>query len=175
MTSQEAFDNFKKSVYKKTGIDLNQYKEKQMRRRLNSLLRKRGFEKYGDYWNAIRKDQQLTNKGVYPQDRVKGVRPDFIDKYFTKDGNSYQIHKKIRECVTFEKQNMLEDKFGHNFDLILCRNVMIYFTEEAKSELYKKFYNALKKGGILFVGSTEQIFDARKLGFKSISTFFYQK
>ena len=49
------------------------------------------------------------------------------------------------------------------FDLIICRNVLIYFTEEAKDILYHKFSNALKKNGIFFVGSTEQIFNAREI------------
>jgi len=59
--------------------------------------------------------------------------------------------------------------------LILCRNVVIYFTEETKSRLYRRFADAMRPGGVLFIGSTEQIFLARELGLKSVATFFYQK
>ena len=60
-------------------------------------------------------------------------------------------------------------------DLIVCRNVLIYFTEEAKDELFKKFANSLADDGILFVGSTEQIFNPSKYGLEVEDTFFYRK
>ncbi|NLV63955.1 MAG: chemotaxis protein CheR, partial [Clostridiaceae bacterium] len=56
-----------------------------------------------------------------------------------------------------------------------CRNVLIYFTEEAKANIYKAFNRSLVHGGILFLGSTEQIIGSVKYGFKPIQTFFYQK
>ena len=59
--------------------------------------------------------------------------------------------------------------------MILCRNVVIYFTDEAKTEIYKKFNESLKPGGILFVGSTEQIINYRELNYSSVKSFFYQK
>ena len=59
--------------------------------------------------------------------------------------------------------------------MIVCRNVMIYFTEEAKNEIYFKFANALADKGILFVGSTEQIIGSEKFGFDGIQSFFYEK
>ncbi|MDF2631096.1 MAG: cheR, partial [Symbiobacteriaceae bacterium] len=54
------------------------------------------------------------------------------------------------------------------------RNVVIYFTEEAKDELYRRFHRALKPGGILFVGGTESLLKARELGYASVSPFFYR-
>jgi chemotaxis protein methyltransferase CheR len=59
--------------------------------------------------------------------------------------------------------------------LIVCRNVVIYFTEEAKREIYEKFYKSLVPGGMLFVGSTEQIIDYKEIGFTSPKLFFYEK
>jgi len=59
--------------------------------------------------------------------------------------------------------------------MIVCRNVMIYFTEEAKEEIYKKFNAALAPEGFLFVGSTEQIIQPAVLGYKSFRSFFYRK
>ena len=77
--------------------------------------------------------------------------------------------------VRFQQQDLLKDSFGTGFDLILCRNVVIYFTEESKQRLYRKFCDALRPRGVLFIGSTEQIFQSRELGLQSIATFFYQK
>jgi len=58
---------------------------------------------------------------------------------------------------------------------IVCRNVLIYFTEDAKLEIYKKFNDSLVKGGCLFVGNTEQIINYKDLGYESSELFFYRK
>ncbi len=73
------------------------------------------------------------------------------------------------------QQNLLTDRFEEQYDLIICRNVMIYFTEEAKHELYHKFSRALRPGGVLFVGSTEQIFNPSTYQLNTEDTFFYKK
>lgn len=77
--------------------------------------------------------------------------------------------------MEFKKLDLLKDPFPNNMDLITCRNVMIYFTEEAKKMLYNKFYNSLSQKGVFFVGSTEQIISPERYNFKSIGTFFYKK
>jgi chemotaxis protein methyltransferase CheR len=69
----------------------------------------------------------------------------------------------------------LTDRFDKDYDLIICRNVVIYFDNPAKETLYRKFSEALKPGGILFVGSTERIFNYREIGLKTVAPFFYQK
>lgn len=56
----------------------------------------------------------------------------------------------------------------------MCRNVVIYFTEEAKDGIYRRFYESLVPGGTLFVGSTEQIVNYRELGYISERSFFYK-
>ena len=60
-------------------------------------------------------------------------------------------------------------------DLIVCRNVVIYFTDEAKERIYQRFGKSLNKDGVLFVGSTEQIFNPCEYQLKLLDTFFYQK
>ena len=60
-------------------------------------------------------------------------------------------------------------------DLIVCRNVLIYFTEEAKNEIFKKFYDSLNREGVLFIGSTEQILNDKTIGFDRKDSFFYSK
>ena len=113
--------------------------------------------------------------GLYNEKSIAGVPDEYKRKYFTKIGNSYQISDDIKKCVTFQQHNLLKDKYFENYHLIVCRNVVIYFTEEAKAEIYKKFANSLVKGGMLFIGSTEQIVTYRECGFERATSFFYKK
>ncbi|WP_062356341.1 CheR family methyltransferase [Bacillus kwashiorkori] len=113
--------------------------------------------------------------GIYQERALNEVPEQIKEKYFIQEQNHYKVDEKLKKVVTFKKQNLLAERFDQHFDLIVCRNVLIYFTEEAKMMLYKKFSEALKIGGILFVGSTEQIFDAEQYGFESFDTFFYKK
>lgn len=113
--------------------------------------------------------------GIYPDRSLVEVPDEIKRKYFTKDGIFFKVNDEIKRTVTFKKHNLLADSFDNNFDLIVCRNVLIYFTEDAKEVLYKKFSAALKSGGILFVGSTEQIFNPQNFGFETEDTFFYRK
>ena len=113
--------------------------------------------------------------GAYPERSLNEVPEEMKRKYFTRDGSFYHVADEIKKTVTFRKQNLLADQFGGPYDLIVCRNVLIYFTEEAKDSLYHKFSAALEKDGIFFVGSTEQIFNPGKYNFDTEDTFFYRK
>ena len=105
------------------------------------------------------------------------IKLPLIYKYFIKTdcSDQYIIRDKIKETVEFKQINLLDDAFPKQNNLILCRNVMIYFTEEAKIKLYKKFNSALADEGIFFVGNTEQIIMPQNYGFVSIKNFFYKK
>lgn len=113
--------------------------------------------------------------GVYPERSLNEVPEPMKQKFFSREGSFYNISEDIKKTVLFKKQNLLADEFGGPYDLIVCRNVLIYFTEEAKDSLYHKFSGALKKGGIFFVGSTEQIFNPGRYHLESAETFFYRK
>ena len=117
-----------------------------------------------------------AKKGVYNENEIKAMRPDRKQKYFTKTADGkFAINPEIKSVIEFKRHNLLKDKFETGFDLILCRNVVIYFTEDAKDVLYTNFFNSLKPGGILFVGATEAILNYRKMGYTSFKPFFYQK
>ncbi|MCM3596954.1 protein-glutamate O-methyltransferase CheR [Metabacillus idriensis] len=113
--------------------------------------------------------------GMYPERSLAELPGEMKSKYFVQDGAGYQISKEIIETVQFKKHNLLSDPFESGFDLIICRNVLIYFTEDAKNMLYHKFSRALKNGGIFFIGSTEQIFYSQQYDLESAGTFFYRK
>lgn len=118
---------------------------------------------------------QTAKNGIYPEKSLKEVPREVVQKYFEKDGRFFRVKDEILRTVTFKQHNLLHDRYESGFDLIVCRNVMIYFTDEAKDQIYMNFSKSLKPGGILFVGSTEQIFNPSKYGFESIETFFYRK
>jgi chemotaxis protein methyltransferase CheR len=113
--------------------------------------------------------------GIYPERSLSELPEEMKHKYFEADGAGYKISKDIIRTVQFKKHNLLAEPFEDGFDLIVCRNVLIYFTEEAKHVLYQKFSKALKKDGIFFVGSTEQIFYSDQYDLESAGTFFYKK
>lgn len=114
--------------------------------------------------------------GIYPERSLAEVPNDMKKKYFKQEQSGfYKISDEIKRTVTFKKHNLLGDPFDSGYDLIVCRNVLIYFTEDAKHILYDKFSQALKKNGVFFVGSTEQIFNPSKYSLETIDTFFYRR
>lgn len=118
---------------------------------------------------------QKAKLGLYPERSLAEVPKPVQVKYFDQEGQFYKVKDEIKRTVNFKKHNLLKDHYESNFDLIVCRNVMIYFTEEAKDQIYANFSKALRPGGILFVGSTEQIFNPAKYDFEVEDTFFYRK
>ncbi|KEQ26090.1 CheR family methyltransferase [Paenibacillus tyrfis] len=248
---------FIKKVKDYTSIDLSQYKEAQMKRRLTTLRMKKGYTTFASFFEAMAKDKELfyefldrmtinvsefwrnpnrwevleqkflpdmlrksrkvkcwsaacstgeepytlamilaelnaqdsvvlatdidegalekAKKAIYLDRSVRDVPAKYLQKYYRQENLTYHIADSLKKSIRFQKQNLLVDTFDTGFDLIVCRNVMIYFTEEAKHLLYHKFANALKPGGILFVGSTEQIFSPGQYGLESAETFFYRK
>ncbi|MCR5627398.1 MAG: protein-glutamate O-methyltransferase CheR [Lachnospiraceae bacterium] len=253
------YEEFKKSVFALTKIDLSAYKEKQMRRRIDSLVEKNGFDNYPDYAKALKANKDIFDEfinfitinvsefyrnpeewknldktyfpeiikkfgqrpkiwsaacstgdepyslvmalskhipmanikinatdldktvmakakvGLYNAKSIAGVPDEFKKKYFTQVGPSFQISDEIKSHVTFKEHNLLKDRYDTNYDMIICRNVLIYFTEEAKDQVFRKFAASLKKGGILFIGSTEQIMNYKDMGYARRSSFFYEK
>lgn len=253
------YEYFKKEILALTTIDLNSYKEKQMKRRIDTLIAKNkivGYDKYvqalkteqtrfeefvnyitinvsefyrnPDQWRFLDQtvipeligrfgknlkiwsaacstgdepyslvmalsrhiplnqikiyatdlDKQVIAKakvGLYGEKSIASVPEDLKKKYFTQVGPSYKIADEIKARVEFKEHNLLKDAYPKDYHMIVCRNVLIYFTEEAKDEVFRKYYKALADGGILFIGSTEQIMNYREIGFDRKSSFFYVK
>jgi chemotaxis protein methyltransferase CheR len=117
---------------------------------------------------------QKAMLGVYTERSIREIPQNYM-KFLRREGSLYYISDEIKQWVTFQKQNLLNDEFEIGYDLIVCRNVMIYFTEPAKNLLYHKFSQALRPGSILFIGSTEQIFHPEQFGLEIADTFFYRK
>ncbi len=253
------YEKFKDAVLGLTKIDLNAYKERQMKRRIDALIAKHGIKGYEDYVQVLKTDKarfeefvnyltinvsefyrnsdqwqvmdreiipELISKygkklkiwsaacstgdepyslvmalsrhiplnmihiiatdldkqviakakvGLYNEKSIAAVPDDLKKKYFTKIGLSYQISDEIKSKVEFKEHNLLGNDYPRDCNMIVCRNVLIYFTEEAKDEVFKKFYQSLKPGGILFIGSTEQIINHRDIGYERKNSFYYER
>jgi chemotaxis protein methyltransferase CheR len=118
---------------------------------------------------------EKAKKGEYASGDIKNVKKEYVDKYFIQSGEKYSISPKLRGIVSFKKHDLILERYETDFDLIVCRNVVIYFNQDVKNEIYKKFSSSLKKGGLLFVGATESIYNYRDYGFEKSSTFIYKK
>ena len=86
-----------------------------------------------------------------------------------------KVSSEITSRVTFKQADLLRDPYPKDMHLIVCRNVLIYFTEEAKDDIFRKYYANLAPGGILFIGSTEQIINYKDIGFVRKNSFYYEK
>jgi chemotaxis protein methyltransferase CheR len=121
-------------------------------------------------------DKQIIAKakvGLYTDKSIENVPADFKKKYFTQVGPSFKISDEIKSRVEFKQHNLLKDPYPTSYHLIVCRNVLIYFTEEAKNEVFRKFSASLMKDAVLFIGNTEQIITYKDIGFDRLSSFYY--
>lgn len=118
-----------------------------------------------------------AQQGIYHKDSMKNLSEDVKRKYFTSVGNDcFQVKDEVRKLVVFKVFNLMETiPFRKNpFDLIFCRNVMIYFDMQTKIDLVNRFYDVIAPGGYLFIGHAESVpRDSTK--FKYIKPAIYQK
>ncbi|HLZ26786.1 MAG TPA: protein-glutamate O-methyltransferase CheR [Chloroflexota bacterium] len=109
---------------------------------------------------------------------IRNVGKERMERWFTLDGNGRHTLKPApRALVSFKQHDLLKDRapLGAPFDLVCCRNVVIYFTEAAKDRIYAGFVDALRPGGLLFIGATEAIMQPTPLGLQVVGPGFYQK
>ncbi|MBQ8780934.1 MAG: protein-glutamate O-methyltransferase CheR [Oscillospiraceae bacterium] len=97
--------------------------------------------------------------GIYKTDMLKDVPPEWIKKYFRKlDADTYQVIDRIRNMIEFRQFNLMDKIICRKpYDLISCRNVMIYFEMDTKNALVERFYDVTKEGGYLFIGHAESV------------------
>ena len=265
------YAEFKLQVFKKSGIDLNLYKQQQMHRRLLNMVERANVRDFMEYYHILDRDpkefavfldrmtinvselfrnpekwQELREKvlpprlekrrglkiwsagcsygaepyslailldqiapgrehtihasdldktilakaaeGRFTEADMRNLDPAVKTKYFTRLTGSaavnapadfcpaWQVNPDIRRRVAFRSHNLLASRFEENYyDLICCRNVVIYFTDEAKEALFRRFREALMPSGTLFVGGTERIFNYREIGLDTTLPFFYHR
>ncbi|ACX53099.1 MCP methyltransferase, CheR-type [Ammonifex degensii KC4] len=117
----------------------------------------------------------VAREGVYSADLLRHVDSRRLAKYFTPLDGRYAFRPEYRSRVFFRQHDLLRDSYGQEYDLILCRNVLIYFTKEAQDRVLMGFQRALRPGGYLFLGGSETILNYREMGFERRFPSIYQK
>jgi len=131
---------------------------------INELLEKKNF-KYDIRIFATDIDRQILKKAqqaIYPYESIENIKYKLLKKYFITNGESYHLHKKIKEMVAFSVYDILcknsfappESIFGA-FDMVFCRNVLIYFSKEYQEVIFEKLYRSLASNGYLILGEVE--------------------
>jgi chemotaxis methyl-accepting protein methylase len=103
--------------------------------------------------NAVEKARQ----GLYPVNIAVDVSSKRLDRFFIREGNNFRVVKEIREMVIFAAQDLVLDPPFTKLDILSCRNLLIYLTQEMQKKLLPLFHYSLNPGGILFLGSAESI------------------
>lgn len=86
----------------------------------------------------------------------RGLEEEYKSRYFTSHGRVWRLNEEIKSRVRFQQLNLIASSFPYGqFDIIFCRNVLIYFSEKYKKQVMKNITAALKPGGVLFMGSSE--------------------
>jgi chemotaxis protein methyltransferase CheR len=110
------------------------------------------------YASDIDKDALAkASKGEYQKKQLQGLSESTIEKYFTKEGEVYRVNDIIRRFIHFEQRDLMKEALHKGFDLVLCRNVMIYFSKESQQLIHMNFYNALRDGGYFITGKAEML------------------
>jgi chemotaxis protein methyltransferase CheR len=97
-------------------------------------------------------------EGKYTEPQMEPVDYTCRLRYFEKVGDKYAVKQQLKDLVQFDFHNLKTEFLPRRNDIILCRNVMIYFDEAEQKRLIDKFWNCLNPGGYLFVGHAESLF-----------------
>ena len=100
---------------------------------------------------------EFARKGAYPKKIAKQFTAEQLNRYFDFIDNHYIVKQRVRELIVFAPHNLLSDPPFTKLDLICCRNVMIYMTQDIHQQLFKKFNYCLNQQGFLLLGTAESI------------------
>lgn len=112
--------------------------------------------------------------GRYDLTRAGGVSPERRDRFMVPDGSEWSFRPEVRAMIGFRQHDLLDHPTAvRAYDLVLCRNVVIYFTDQAKTAVHRRLVEALRPGGLLFVGATEAILQPQRFGLALDGPGFY--
>ncbi|WP_407888267.1 CheR family methyltransferase [Scytonema sp. NUACC26] len=96
-----------------------------------------------------------AKQGIYPSHEVKNLPMSLLNRYFELVNNHYVFRRDLRRSIIFEERDIIHNTPIPRIDLLVCRNTLIYFSQEAQSRTFVRFYFSLKDNGFLFLGSSE--------------------
>lgn len=118
-----------------------------------------------------------AQQGVYGLDNITGLSDRMLKQHFLKsaDGNAYKVKPHLQELIAFKRLNLLEKwPMKGPFDVIFCRNVLIYFDMETKSKLFHGYHRILASEGHLFIGHSETM-GKERIEFRNLGQTMYKK
>ncbi len=98
-----------------------------------------------------------ARKGVYPKETVELLPSHYVTRYFRQKGNHYEVVKSLRSIVLFSRHDVTSNPPFLKLDLVVCRNMLIYFNNDLQKRVIPVFHYALNPGGLLFVGASEAL------------------
>lgn len=105
---------------------------------------------------------------VYTRDRLTGVDTALRGKFFEEDGDRYRLSPEIKRMVSFRREDIFHEKLHRDNDLIICRNLLIYFSKERQEWALKEFWKSLNPGGFLILGRAEILVGASRMMFSTV-------
>ncbi|MCK5129107.1 MAG: protein-glutamate O-methyltransferase CheR [Clostridiales bacterium] len=118
---------------------------------------------------------KIAMKGSYTDGECEGISKYYLMKYFKKTHNGYQLKHTILKSISYRYFNLMQDfNFKSNFDIIFCRNVMIYFDRDVQETLINKFYENIVNEGLLFIGHSESLIN-KMHSYKYLGPSIYKK
>lgn len=116
-----------------------------------------------DATDIDRQSLERAQTGRYSSDALAEVPPDLVERYFEREENSWRVIDRVRRRVVVRALDLSSDQpLRRNYQLILCRNVVIYFERSTQERVFLSFADALAPGGILVLGKVETLFGAAR-------------
>lgn len=104
---------------------------------------------------------KIITEGSYPENELQRMPKNIFEKYFLPDENkpgNYRISDEIKKRVEFQKHDLLTfEPFRNNFSLIICKNVLLHFTEEERSKVIRMYHDSLGEGGYFLTEHTQKL------------------
>ncbi len=110
---------------------------------------------------------EIARAGCYSRERLTEVPPSVLQCYFKPVGEDYQLIERVRSMVSFERHNVMSSTAFPAVDLILCRNVLIYFSRAEQERILTRFSEALSEEGALVLGRSETLIGAIRGSYRS--------
>lgn len=110
----------------------------------------------------------FASRAIYEPDRLEDTPPAFMERYFKLREEKYHLIPEIRDMVDFHRDDLLRPASRMEYDLILCRNVLIYFERSHQETILKGFADSLRPGGVLVLGKTETLLARSRGTFRAL-------
>ncbi len=117
-----------------------------------------------------RESVSIASRGRYPASAFPDTSPAVREKYFSVENGLFSVTPEIRNLVSFERRDLLDGAGpGGRLHMIVCRNVIIYFTRETQEQLFERFHDLLLPGGFLVLGKVETLLGKSREMFAPVS------